>query len=70
MTDNQLWTSIMVIIGLVAVALMGAFTGYYKHQNEVIAAMVKDGVDPVAAKCALQDDYGRNPTCLVLAARK
>lgn len=51
------------------VALVWVCTDYWKDHNTKIVQMINDGVDPVAAMCAMQDDYGNHPTCIVLAAK-
>lgn len=62
-------------IAVNAIAMVGFFsivylsTNYWKDHNTKIVQMISDGVDPVAAMCAMQDDYGTMPVCLVLAAK-
>ncbi len=70
MSDNEFWIRACAIFGLVVCTLMSLITIYWAHQNNKIAEMVNSGTNPVAAKCAMQDDYGRMPVCLVLAAKK
>ena len=43
---------------------------YWDGHNAKILELVKMGVNPVEAKCALQDDYGTMPVCLVLATQR
>ena len=42
---------------------------YYTRQNQIVADMVKGGASPIAAMCAVQEDYGTNPSCIVYATR-
>lgn len=55
----------LIILGSVAFS-----TNYYKHQNTKIVELIKAGVSPVAAMCAVQDDLGNHPTCVILAAEQ
>lgn len=52
------------------VALVALSINYYKDHNSKIVELINQGVPAVEAICALQDDYGKNPTCLVIAAKQ
>ncbi len=67
--ENKFWLSLWTIIAMTFSILIVSITGYWIDHNAKIVELVNSGVDPVAAMCALQDDYGRNPVCLVLAAK-
>ena len=43
-------------------------SSYWKDYNTQLVSMIVDnGVSPIEATCALQDDYGNNPSCIILA---
>jgi len=60
---------ITFIIASCITANIGISLLYWNATNQKIVDMVKDGVDPVAAICAIQDDYGKMPVCIALAAK-
>ena len=67
--DGIFWAIIMALFStIITVILIGSFD-YWKHHNRLIANMVNDGINPVAAMCAMQDDYGNNPVCVILATQ-
>lgn len=68
--DSKFWILINAIISTAFVLIVFISTAYWDNHNAKIVDLVKSGVDPVAAMCAMQDDYGRHPTCIVLAAKK
>ena len=68
--ESKFWISVSAIGGAVVVAVIFLATSYWKDHNAKIVEMVANGTDPVAAMCAMQDDYGKMPVCLVLAAKK
>jgi hypothetical protein len=39
------------------------------NRQELIAKAIKEGADPIAAKCAIESDTG-SPICLVKASQK
>ena len=67
-------TKLAIAVGMMASAIIITFIlanmTYWINHNGKIVALIENGVSPIEAQCALQDDYGKNPTCLVLAARK
>ena len=70
MSDNsKFWIAINFIICSAFVSIVYVSTQYWIDHNTKIVKMIADGEDPVSAMCAMQDDYGRNPTCIVLAAK-
>ena len=70
MNDETFWISIWGMAAAVIMILILAVNNHWKHHNELVVDMVKSGIDPIAVKCALEDDYGNHPVCLVLAAKK
>ena len=69
MCENKFWICINTVICSAFVAFIYLSTSYYTGVNNTIAAMVESGADPIAAMCAIQDDYGNHPTCIVLSAK-
>lgn len=69
-SDNKFWISVWAVVGIVIMSVALMITLYWIDHNAKIAEMVRNGTDPVAAMCAMQDDYGVMPVCLVLAAKK
>lgn len=68
--ESKFWISCWAIAGAVALGVIWLSTAYWKDHNKKIADMVGQGVDPVAVMCAMQDDYGNMPVCIVLASSK
>ena len=69
MNDNMFWVWINGMGAAIAITVAILVFAYWHNQGLIIAEMVKSGVNPVAVKCALQDDYGNNPVCVALAAK-
>jgi hypothetical protein len=67
--DSKFWISITAIFAVLTIAITCASTSYWKDHNSKIVKMIGDGINPVSAMCALQDDYGKMPVCLVLATK-
>jgi len=67
--EGKFWISMAAIAGVVVISVIFLSTNYWNNHNDKIVKMVADGVDPVAAMCAMQNDYGSMPVCLVLAAK-
>ncbi len=70
MSENTLWVIVTTVISSAIVSSILIGTLYWKDHNAKIVQLIGDGVDPVAAMCAMQDDYGQMPVCIVLAAKK
>jgi hypothetical protein len=67
--ESKFWISINAIVFTAIVSVVYFATEYWRDHNTKVVSLIESGVDPVAALCALQDDYGRNPTCIILAAK-
>ena len=70
MNDNIFWVSVWTVLGVTILGLAFAIQSYWIDHNTKIVELIGQGVDPVAAMCAMQNDYGLHPVCLVLAAKK
>jgi len=70
MNDKTFWATVWAVILMGAIST-GYFTSHYWiDHNAKIVNLIENGVDPIAAMCAMQNDYGNLPVCLVLAAKK
>ncbi len=70
MTDDSCWVYTWIIIASTVIAIAICSVWYWADYNEKVVRLVEAGVDPVAAICAMQNDYGRNPVCIVLATKE
>ena len=68
-SEHKLWLGIWSLAAIALVAFMFFNYSYYKHEVDTVKELAEMGVNPVAIKCALQDDYGEFPVCVALAAR-
>ncbi len=69
MDENQYWIALWRTIAAafaVLVITIGACTANRQH---LVAEAIKSGVDPTAAKCAIEADQSSLPAC-VLKAQK
>jgi hypothetical protein len=66
---SKFWIGINLIVAFALVAIVYFSTAYWKDHNQKIVDLIESGTSPVAAMCAMQDDYGRHPTCIILAAK-
>ena len=70
MSDNsKFWLAANAILGVVLVSVIFISANYWKDHNKKTVDLIGSGVNPVAVMCAMQDDYGIMPVCLVLAAK-
>ena len=67
--ESKFWLGINVAILTAVVLVSYMVMSYWKDHNKLVADMVRQGVNPVAVMCAMQDSYGNNPTCIVLASK-
>ncbi len=70
MNDNKLYMFIWSVIATVAITLIITLTAVDAHTTNKITEMVKGGVSPVAASCAVYSSYGDNPVCILLATKE
>lgn len=71
MSDESIfWIIVSLVLGLTTAT--GIFLGvdYWKDHNAKIVELVKSGISPVEAKCAMQNDYGTHPTCIIIATKQ
>ena len=68
-SESKFWLIFNATL-LTAIVLVSYMTmSYWKDHNEKVVNMIKQGINPVAIMCAMQDSYGRHPTCVVLASK-
>lgn len=58
-----LWTGFFICI----ISIFASISGYYDSKNEKISELIREGHNPIAVKCAMDDEYGRHPSCVILA---
>lgn len=67
-SENKFWLSFWFIMVFGFVSVVYVSVGYWKDYNTKMVQMIVDeGVTPIEATCAMQDDFGDNPTCVILA---
>ena len=67
--EQKFWVFINSVICITIIAITSHVTDYWKDHNDKIVQLIEQGADPIAVMCAMQDDYGTNPVCLMLAAK-
>ena len=67
--ESRFWIAINAIVFSAIVGIVFLSTSYWKDHNTKIVDLIGSGVNPVAAMCAMQDDYGKMPVCIVLATK-
>ncbi len=68
--ESKFWITIFALISVIVVTLTLSITAYWTHHNAQIVKLVVSGTPAVEAMCALQNDYGRMPVCLVIATKQ
>lgn len=67
MERSEVFTWCMGFAAVVAVAALPV--SCTKHRQTLVAEAIKNGADPIAAKCAIEGDSQDSKMCLVYAAR-
>ena len=68
--ESKFWIVQWAIFCIAIIVVTLCTTIYWKDHNDKIVELIEKGVDPVAIMCAMQDDHGNHPTCIVLAAKR
>ena len=68
--DGKFWISIWIVGGLCLVAIALVFSFHYRHNNKLVAEMVKNGASPIEAACSFDDSLGNNPSCIIFATKQ
>lgn len=59
------------IVALVLAALVVASpVACTMRRQEVVAEAIRNGADPIAAKCAIEADTSISPMCVIAASRR
>jgi hypothetical protein len=59
------------IVGLVlAAAVVASPVACTMRRQEVVAEAIRNGADPIAAKCAIEADMQVSPMCVIAASKK
>ena len=69
-SDDKFWATISGLFIILVLGLTSLGTTYWTDHNNKIVQLIEKGVDPVEVMCAMQDDYGNNPVCLISASKK
>ena len=67
--EGKFWVATWTVLAVVSVTIAITTASYWKDHNAKVAEMVLAGVNPVSVMCALQDSFGDNPVCMVLATK-
>jgi hypothetical protein len=67
--ESKFWLGINVAFLTAVVLVVYLITSYWKDHNEKVVGMIKLGISPAGVMCAMQDSYGNNPTCVLLASK-
>lgn len=68
--DDKYWLMLWTVVLAAIVLICLIISLYWQDHNALIAQMVLEGADPVAIMCAMQNDYGNHPSCIVVAMQQ
>ena len=68
-SNGKFWSVFLCISGAVIITLVVSSTIYWVDHNSKIVNLIENGVSPIAAMCAMQNDHGNHAICLVLAVK-
>ena len=66
-SEDKFWFGVcsLVLTGVITISL--CTMSYWKHYTTEVGKMLASGVSPLEVVCALQDEIGNNPTCIIMA---
>ena len=64
-SNEKFWLGIFTLIFAVIVIITIISSNFYAKQDQLVAEMIANGVNPIAAACSVGDTLGKQPTCLV-----
>ena len=70
MDSGKFWLGLWSLVAGVLVVLILSITVYHSNKVNKMAEMVGAGVSPLEASCALEDAYGKQPLCIILATKE
>lgn len=69
MDSNSVWARIWALVTTVVITLIVAISAVSVHNNNLDAALIKDGADPIRLRCMRISDMGRDPVCLIYLSK-
>lgn len=57
-------------IGAMILGIAIVIATYNHNRNIIMADMVKNGANPIAVACAMDDTSGNNPSCILLLTQE
>lgn len=69
MDSNSVWVVIWSLVTTVVITLVVAISAVSVHNNNLDAALIKDGADPIRLRCMRISDMGRDPVCLIYLSK-
>jgi hypothetical protein len=66
MSKTDAFVAVLAIVLGAAVLLSPVACTINRHR--IIAQAIKDGADPIAARCAIEGDTGYTPACIINSA--
>lgn len=70
LSDNAFWLFVWSIVAVVVMVIANLTNSYYEKRNEIIKSLIESGVPAIEVQCALEDDFNKEPKCILLASRK
>lgn len=69
-SNDKFWAVTNFFFGFMIIfTVVHAVSDYWKDHNTKIVQLIKEGTPPVEAMCAMQNDYGKHPTCIIIATK-
>lgn len=68
-SEGTFWLGVCSIVGIIIISVTITVSSYYSNKLDVVNGFINQGMSATEASCAL-DDYGRMPTCIILATKK
>lgn len=68
MTTKEM--AVWIVALLLAAVVLIAPVACTMRRQEVVAEAIRNGADPIAAKCAIEADVSQTPVCILAAGRK
>ncbi len=69
--DNNKFLICVIAMGLTTISIMAICIAIYNiKENSAIVDMVKNGSPPIEAMCAIKDNFGDNPNCIIFSSKK
>ena len=69
MDSNSVWAIIWSLITTVVITLIVAICTVSIHSDDLDAALIKDGAEPIRLRCMRISDMGRDPVCLIYLSK-